>query len=618
MNTRCPKIFLFFVCFLFIPFAVHAGDVFPPVSSVNLDPSFPSGNDGWYLNSVFATINSLDSESGIESIFYRLNGGAWSQKSFLGTLNLVVNPSFEDALFNTWDFYGDGIENIDELEFYDGLKSVKISLDSLGVGFWSNNSRYIVADSWSNLNVSVAVLTKNISGNGAYFKVYAKTEEGDLYLGESLKLTGNNDWAILSKNFVLASDGVYGSYIKLVLDGQGSAYFDSVYMASFVDTVSVVSPIVKSGENVLEFYAVDNSTNLESGKEVMVKLDLRAPGKWNDFNVQRSGNDHTYISFINVLDDDSGLKKGSDKFQYSIDGGLTWGYYEDISKCGGNFINGGWVDLNNVLVDGQNSVTLETPVVDYCDSNWNTCKTLRFYIEDVAGRSSTRDICLFGSYFLTTGGDVYSGLNISPSVSAPDSSGDYLFLAQGNIENINSANDWIIPYYNSNISPLDFYDLLDAVESVQTVNNIPSQSGAFLINGSRTISQSAIPESVVNGLAFPAVFVDGNLTIDSNINLNNGSGIIFIVAGDVDIERRVENIDMFIVTLGILNTSYNGGSNSDPLVIKGGVVAKNIVFNRFLKQNQTSSPAELFEFDPTYLLKFSDILGKKRIVFEEG
>jgi len=384
---------------LFSAVFASASDTTPPYSTVVLDPASPEGNGGWYLQTVMATVFSQDLESGVNAIRYRLNSGSLETKNFTVAPNLVSNYSFEDTLTGSWIKTGGSSGDIDTVSAQDGARSIYLESATGQTGCWGNNVRYIPADSLDSFSVSAFVKGVNIFGTGAYLDFFALTPSGSQFIGRSEILTGSFDWKIISLHFVSLPADTYGVYVNLCLTGTGRVNFDSIFQASVDSGSFVIVPVLSSGENILTYFASDAVGNIEPAKSAFIKIDTRSPTGWSNFSTEQSGNDHTFISSIDVFDRESGLKEGSDKFQYSVDGGASWGYYQNFGSCNGSFVSGGWIDLNSSFINGERSATLTTPEVNYCNSNWKVCKTARFYVEDISGRSSTKDICLYGPWF---------------------------------------------------------------------------------------------------------------------------------------------------------------------------------------------------------------------------
>lgn len=49
---------------------VFNDDTTPPVTTIELDPENPNGNNGWYVSDVTITLEATDDKSGVKAIYY--------------------------------------------------------------------------------------------------------------------------------------------------------------------------------------------------------------------------------------------------------------------------------------------------------------------------------------------------------------------------------------------------------------------------------------------------------------------------------------------------------------------------------------------------------------------
>lgn len=116
------------------------------------------------------------------------------------------------------------------------------------------------------------------------------------------------------------------------------------------------------------------------------------------------------------------------------------------------------------------------------------------------------------------------------------------------------------------------------------------------------------------------VFVDGDLTINGPLTLNNGTGFLMIIAsGNISVDPSVTgspSIEGLFVADGNFSTG-NGGTNQFHL--RGSVAtiygSINLAPGRDLADD--SSPAELFEYAPDLMLLFPDKLATKETRWNE-
>ena len=120
------------------------------------------------------------------------------------------------------------------------------------------------------------------------------------------------------------------------------------------------------------------------------------------------------------------------------------------------------------------------------------------------------------------------------------------------------------------------------------------------------------------------LFVNGNLTIDGNIKINPGTGFFMAIAsGNITVNPGVENpgggfdLEGVFVTNGNFTTSSAGPETDDPIQIRGMVAAYGMVDpNKDLTDNSTT-PAELFEYAPDLLFNIPPSLQLKRTRWKE-
>ncbi len=615
--------FLFLVLFCVIcspSLAFAADDITAPISSVSLDPSSPDGKNGWYTVPVSVTINSTDLESGVKDINWQVNTEPWQKKSFSNTLNMVLNSSFEDNA-DGWEFVpavgSVGARSNDYAKL--GNYSLRTSSSQNGLSKWSNKESYVVVSPWKTVTTGVWIKGQDVLGTGAYFNVYILTTSGERLIYTSPKHVGTFGFVYEARDLVISSDTAYGLYFELVLDGIGTAYFDGVYASYASDKPQVVFNMSDNGSNVLSYYATDFAGNIEQTKSVDIEIDSVAPTNWRDFSTERAGNDHTLVSSITVLDNASGLNSNSSEFQYSPLYTFLWGYFSDYDKCSGTFNNNKWLPTQDSFSDSALSGTLSTPAVDYCNSNWLLCKGLRFRIEDMAGNVSTKEICINGPWVQVVDSDVMSLGGIDMLSGAPDYNSNALVLSPKAISNFSSSRGWEVPYYTYSGPDMSYNDLYSKYKPDDTVTELPTDAGIFRTASGFTVQGNTVPKDYLQKIFSNVLFVNGDLVIKQDLNMNVASGTIFVVNGDVLVDKNVDKVSGFFVVNGYFDTSYNGGFAQDPLVVFGGVYADHFNLSRssFAFKNK-DNPSEEFVFDAKYLVDFGSIFGNVSVKWNES
>ena len=617
---RLPKAILAIALLVLIFTAIAnkieaVSDVTAPTSSIVLNPSSPDGQNGWYISPIDITISADDLESGVASINWKIDGGSLNTQSFSNTLNLVQNPSFEDAgtPIDLWDEVNDDINSVFSQDSIGapslGSNSAKIQATSGTWNAFTNQANFAVATPYENMTSSVWIKTSGVTQD-AYYKVYVVYDNagtnGYSLIGPSTTVSGTNDWQKITYNFVASHDDAIGVYVELGIKGSGTVWFDGATITSATTSPSTNFVVSSNGEHTLEYYAIDNAGNEESAQTVDFKIDTKAPSRWTDFTLTQSGNDHTYIVSINVSDTTSGIDVSTDEFQYSIDQGVTWGYYATLTQCNVNFIQN-WNGTASVSpnTDGSNQVTITTSAIDFCDNNWADTKYIRFRIYDMAGNLSiSPDFAINGAWIEIIDGDMHSNDLIS---SQSSSAITYLASADETISNIDSENGWYLDEYDE--LPFDTYAEWATKYPTSTAlpgGKLPTIDGKFKVNSDFTIANTTIPNNLSSVQNMSAVvFVDGDLNINANYSLHSTSGIIFIVAGDITVNASVDTIDSFYITDGL----FDLGGGSAQIAITGGVQADDTNMKRTLSGNQNSTtPAQIFTYDPKYLIVGKDQL----------
>jgi hypothetical protein len=263
--------------------------------------------------------------------------------------------------------------------------------------------------------------------------------------------------------------------------------------------------------------------------------------------------------------------------------------------------------------------------------------------------SDTQNLtALIGSWWQVIGGNVTSGQSIrslipaalpylvkNPTAGSPGVvvygtglGSSYDFLAGIGTGQPSSAN-WLV---SSPITPPKYnYDYaLSLLSSTWPFNNINSGTDMngnvtvasdgykyFKANSDLTIGNTQnINDKVV-------LFVDGDLTINSRINLSGSNSFFMaIVSGDINIEPSLTGtssgsnpaIEGYFLTDG----NFNTGSSNNRLVVAGSVVALGgIGLDRDLGGNNSNTPAEEFRELPRLQLLFPSSLTRDIVIWEE-
>lgn len=128
-------------------------DVTVPVTAVGLNPAEPTGTNGWYQSSVIVDLSATDDMSGVESTYYRINGGDW--EAYSGPLELNADG------IHTVDYYSeDNAGNREE------SKSVEVKIDGTGPSLQVSVDKPILAVPNHKMMDITAFLTYEDSASG--------------------------------------------------------------------------------------------------------------------------------------------------------------------------------------------------------------------------------------------------------------------------------------------------------------------------------------------------------------------------------------------------------------------------------------------------------------------
>lgn len=630
---------LTFTVYVSFEHTVMAGTT-PPITSAQVDPENPNGKNDWYTKPVKITLTGTDLESGVKEINYRIDTSNWVKKDFSNSLNLAPNPSFEEiGSLDSLDTQDWEISNSapgatyarDNVIYKDEFPTTSIRIDSTDDSWHSINHSdiFAAASSFHNMSAYAWIRTSSASGN-AYFNIYSISRDN---LGQittnlvktSPAVSSTNDWTKVSINFTPTADNVIGVYMEVGIEGTGTMWVDAVNISKS-DVPTVPFYVSSDGYHVVEYYSVDKAGNIELPRFIFLKIDQIPPGRWNDSGSVRSliGNDHQIYTWIYVEDDTSGISTLTDKFQYFIPGRSTdFGRFPNIMNCKGTWQEGGWAILvSPPFLPGVKKAYLVTPMVDFCDSEWHkACHYVRFYSEDMAGNSAVKDLCINGPWIKIRGnGIVRANQNIEMVAESVEHSTDGLVEIGGDSINFFTSSK---NAYLKQIDPPIEFDYQKFFESVKgpktqisTTGNLVASSGPYVIEGDYEITNSKIPSGYSSATFDQIVFVNGNLRISTNVGVSKTSTALFIVSGDVEIGKKVENVEIGIISDGDIKTAYNldEGETCKTLNLKGIFIANRIRFSRTLQgNNNEKSPAENVLYEPKYVLKMSNFIKSNSV-----
>jgi hypothetical protein len=624
----------------------YAADVTPPITTHTMTPSSPDGNNGWYVTPVDFTLTASDLDSGVSQLKYRIDEGAWQTINFANTLNLAPNPSFENYSAGSsiatlyWEkTTSDGATSYtrDSTTTPAGFETTSIRVSSTSPGWHGINhaGTYSPTTPLSNMTAGIWVRTDNLTSS-AYLKVYSVSLDSNslpvyTYIGQSSALTGSNNWTKLSYNFVVTDPVSVGIYIDVGFDDTGTAWFDAAEITASLQTRSYDFTIGSDSENhKVEYYSIDRAGNTElydcstNLNCLTFKLDQTPPGNWHDSGAFRgvSGADHELYVYTVVDDVTSGLSTLTNKYMYHTDKEPGFGSFSNVITCAATWQPNTWVSLiSPSFIAGTKSTYLLTPRTDFCNNDWKTCKTVRFYGEDLAGNTAYKDFCINGPWVKFQGGGlVRSNYNINMISEPEDDNTDGIIEAGGNVINFfTSTNNWkVLP--STRPADYDYENLFNLLRvNPTTRTSLTSTSGVYIINNNFEINNASTPNNFNSSTYNQIYFINGNLKISRDIGVSSSSTALFIVKGKVEISKSVDLVGIAIMADGDFYTAYDiaEGEGAPTLIFNGIYSANKFWFQRTLQgTNNNKYPSEDFTYAPKYITAMRAYLGTNSILWK--
>lgn len=622
--------------FLTTTVKTHAGTT-PPTTSLTPTPSSPNGNSSWYLNPVQIELQATDLESGVKETHYRVDGSGWTINEFQDALNLAPNPSFETAGSTTsgldsWEatLVDSNVTHSQDTTVYAtgyATASAKIeTTDSIGIWHGINNaSNFAVAAPLENMTASVWLKSDSLT-EVASFSVYSLADTGPATLvTQSSTISGTTDWTQLTVNFA-APITTTGIYVDIGLTGAGTLWADAISISSAPLPTTTQFTVGSDGEHTIEYFSIDRADNVETTNQYDLKIDQTPPGNWHDSGALRWFWDPPYklYVYITVQDPTSGLRWNKDGYKYHTELEEGFGRYSDLLDCGSTWEVLGeedwiWAFTWWPFSTGAPETSLITPKTSFCNDNWRLCKAVKFRAEDVAGNVGTKEFCLNGPWIRFTGEAPVRTNNIIDMISEADGDNtDGLIEAYGStIEFFTSSRDWEVT--NSPIpAEYDYNTFTDLSDSPDTITDLQTSSGTYLIEGAFEITSGNLPGSFATDTFDQVVFVNGNLRISTDIDISDDSTVLFIVNGNVEIEKMVELVDIAIFAEGEFQTAYNieEGDDTETLALNGIYYADKFVFQRTLQgTDNNDTPSEDFHYEAKYAIQLKDYLGGNTVTW---
>jgi len=626
------KFFLFLLLSIFFSTlfssAKAAGDTTPPITNYELSGTI--GSNSWYISSVNVDLSSYDLESGVLKTEYWVDSGTHTTVSYNSSDNLIKNPSFEVGTgSNPTNWVKVGTANLARVATpFDGSFSAKI--DSGSSGWSAFDTALADAPPLTSGKTYVAAAYVKTSGLGGAAKIRILLSDGTL-VTQSSSQTSDTDWKFISKVFTAFTSEPH--IIEVGLEGSGIVYWDAVSLYEGASASETNFTVSSQGSHLVNFFSTNNDLISETIKQTSeFKIDTNSPTNWREFAVTEAGNDHTFIISIKVDDVTSGLDPSSAYYNYTVDG-VNFGHYSNTINCSSTWIpedpskdpseaGSGWRSLSvNPNTAGAATATLTTDAIDFCNSNWDLNKAVKFRIKDMAGNEARKEQVLNGAWLRVEGGDFYSrgSVNFKAQAQASDlvSSGTFP------INNLVSDKNWYVAPYASTLN--ETYSKWFSkfkTKSPLPAGKLPLVNGVYFQSGNYTIDLNTIPAGLATAQNLAAViFIKEDLTINKNFSLDKSSAYLFVIGKDLRIDKKVDNIAGYYIVDGKIDTGYNG-NDGEQLKVSGGLVGngdwhlgKSLTANKNL-----TTPAEVIAFPINYFVNknlINLITGGSKFIWTE-
>lgn len=614
---------LIYIFLSLLLFNVSFADTTPPSTTRSLSPESPNGNESWYLNPVEVTLDATDLKSGVSEILYRVNSGNWEKRSFYQTLNLAPNPSFEENGLYKWelsinDGYGSAVQDYTVVHPNYGTSSAKIISTGMGWHGIHHINNFAVTEPYANMTASAWIKTEGVS-QPAYFKVYIVYLDayGNLvknYVTQSGSVTGTTDWTKVWSSFVVPNEATIGVFIDTGLEGTGTVWVDAVNITRSQTQAQTTFYVSKDGLNTVDYYSTDHAGNTENINSFSIKIDQTPPQNWSSSRTIYDISDPEYILKVetNVQDLTSGLSDTTKEFQYMTDS--EYGTYQILTSCSSPWNENSWTDLDTYpTVSGITSATLTTPKLSFCDIQWNLGKSVRFKAIDVAGNQSIKEYYINGAWIQTRGGGkTRANYGINMIAEAPENNSDGI-IESGNhlVEFYSTQNNYTAKNTTKPPSTMTYNEFWNKTSNQAEITDLSTNSGIYFINSDFNIT--SLPSGFDSQEFNQVVFINGDLTIDTDIDIQNNSTISFIIKGDVKIGKNVEKVESSIIAEGDFYTAYDiaDGETTQPLNLVGSFIAQQFYLQRNLLDN--TMPSEHFTYNPKYITSMREYLGETQI-----
>lgn len=230
-------------------------------------------------------------------------------------------------------------------------------------------------------------------------------------------------------------------------------------------------------------------------------------------------------------------------------------------------------------------------------------------------------------WFETIGGDVgaFGSITVGGVAVAPAFTSEYL-LAGTSLGSNATTKSWKLNNYNKPQVAQDVYAYVSGKLKERAKSDDVPRRGCNLtpgnFSGFKYCDHDVVwDRPVPNGpQGTPAVFfIDGDLRIQSDLQVAGSDTIVFVVKGDIIVNTDVNIADGLYITGGGFTDVDSSGNTGSTLNIDGAIYATgDVSLPRTLADSGNSTlPADIVNFQPKYIQALNDLFGSSTITWQE-
>ncbi len=262
----------------------------PPETDIALDPTSPNGENGWYISSVTVNLTATDGECGVDKIYYRIDGGAWTEY----ISEFIIS---EDGAHTIYYYAVDNVGNEKAVESKAiNIDKAKPILSYALEGTMGNND-------WYKSTVTVTLNATDEASGIAEFKYRT-----------------NGEWHDYATPFQLG-DGVYTVefYAKDMAGNENTTSFDLKVDKTAPTSSHTLQGTYEDGKYTSDVTVkITASDNLAGVKQIYYRLD---GGNWQTF-LGTSGTDTVSAEGVHTIEyyavDNAGNKGATHQATFEI------------------------------------------------------------------------------------------------------------------------------------------------------------------------------------------------------------------------------------------------------------------------------------------------------------